>query len=267
MKKVGKKMAKPIKISGLFLDYDGTISRADVRRNRSRPTKKILRALEKISAKAPLAMVTTKDTRFIMNRVPFASAWAACGGLDIQIRGKKHTQKKISNLKTLEGCIRHARKKTRKSGVQMEKKKDAAGRTVSFCMDWRFAKDPEKAKAAAMKALDLCKKNGMHTKSCEKEPFADVFPVSINKGSAVSELRKKLSITGKILYLGDSESDNPAFRAADMSIGVINGNWKRLSCSYLIEFRDMPKFFGGLIRNDMVLKTSLLSKNTRKMPG
>lgn len=259
-------MAKTTRIRGLFLDYDGTISRADLRRNRSRPCKKILRTLKKISAKAPIAMVTTKDTRFIIKRLPFASAWAACCGLDIVIRGKKHAQKKIRNLKTLEECIRHARKKTRKCGVRIEKKKDITGRTVAFCMDWRFAKEPEKAEASARKILKFCKKNRLHAKSCKKEPFIDVFPVGASKGRAISELRKELSITGKILYLGDSESDNPAFRAADVSVGVINGSWKRLSCKYLIGFRDVPEFLDGLARNNMVLNTTLLSKNTREKP-
>jgi soluble P-type ATPase len=32
------------------------------------------------------------------------------------------------------------------------------------------------------------------------------------------------NLSGKIIYLGDSENDNPDFRKADISIGVISDN-------------------------------------------
>jgi hypothetical protein len=77
-------------------------------------------------------------------------------------------------------------------------------------------------------------------------PFLDIYALYCNKGMAfdlvVSDIlnirNNVLSRGGGILYLGDSENDNPAFRKASVSVGVISD--KRLTpmldCQYLIEY-------------------------------
>ena len=58
-------------------------------------------------------------------------------------------------------------------------------------------------------------------------PFMDIYSVRCNKGLAFDATISELScfnadddIRQNILYLGDSENDNPAFKRADVSIGV-----------------------------------------------
>ena len=69
-------------------------------------------------------------------------------------------------------------------------------------------------------------------------PFIDVYVTKLNKGDAfdfvVSKLFEKSDYHGKIIYLGDSENDNPAFRKSDISIGVNSDNRLNpdLDCTY-----------------------------------
>jgi hypothetical protein len=64
-----------------------------------------------------------------------------------------------------------------------------------------------------------------------------------------------------ILYLGDSENDNPAFRKASISVGIISD--KRLSpkldCQYLIEYKHLPEFLGYLVDEKFVFSERLLN--------
>ena len=96
-------------------------------------------------------------------------------------------------------------------------------------------------------------------------PFIDVYVTKLNKGSAfdsvVSKLYEILNITGKIIYLGDSENDNPAFRKADISIGVNSDNRLNptLDCTYLIKYENLSIFLRRLVDNDFYFSESLLN--------
>ena len=95
-------------------------------------------------------------------------------------------------------------------------------------------------------------------------PFIDVYVTKLNKGDAfdfvVSKLSEKSSFNGKIMYLGDSENDNPAFRRSDISIGVNSDNRlnPKLDCTYRIKFENLPTFLRRLVDNDFYFSESLL---------
>lgn len=61
-------------------------------------------------------------------------------------------------------------------------------------------------------------------------------------------------IKGNIIYLGDSENDNPAFRKADISIGVNSDNRLNptLDCTYTIKFENLSIFLRRLVDNDLI---------------
>ena len=96
-------------------------------------------------------------------------------------------------------------------------------------------------------------------------PFIDVYVTKLNKGGAfdsvVSKLYEILNITGKIIYLGDSENDNPAFRKADISIGVNSDNRLNptLDCTYSIKYENLSIFLRRLVDNDFYFSESLLN--------
>ena len=84
-------------------------------------------------------------------------------------------------------------------------------------------------------------------------PFA--LPVML-KGIAYDNIKKIIHDSSnkfgnnKILYLGNSENDNPAFRKADVSIGVKSDERlnPKLDCQYLIRFNQLPKFMISLLK-------------------
>ena len=96
-------------------------------------------------------------------------------------------------------------------------------------------------------------------------PFIDVYVTKLNKGSAfdsvVSKLYEILNIKGKIIYLGDSENDNPAFKKANISIGVNSDNRLNptLDCTYSIKFENLSIFLKRLVDNDFDFSESLLN--------
>jgi HAD superfamily hydrolase (TIGR01484 family) len=95
-------------------------------------------------------------------------------------------------------------------------------------------------------------------------PFIDVYVTKLNKGDAfdfvVSKLSEKSDFHGKIIYLGDSENDNPAFRKSDISIGVNSDNRLNpdLDCTYTIKFENLSTFLRRLVDNGFDFSESLL---------
>jgi phosphoserine phosphatase len=66
-----------------------------------------------------------------------------------------------------------------------------------------------------------------------------------------------------ILYLGDSENDNPAFEKADVSIGVRSDRRlnPELTCQYFVEFNQLSIFLKRLEDNDFAFSDKLLLLN------
>jgi hypothetical protein len=62
------------------------------------------------------------------------------------------------------------------------------------------------------------------------------------------------------MYLGDSENDNPAFRRADVSIGVLSDDRlnPNLDCEYTVSFNNLSIFLKKLLDNDLVFSDDLL---------
>ncbi len=98
-------------------------------------------------------------------------------------------------------------------------------------------------------------------------PFMDIYSVRCNKGLAFDATISELScfnadddIRQNILYLGDSENDNPAFKRADVSIGVRSDKRlnPELTCQYLVEFDQLSIFLKRLQYNDFVFSDKLL---------
>ncbi|MGD9532210.1 MAG: hypothetical protein AB7V56_00365 [Candidatus Nitrosocosmicus sp.] len=96
-------------------------------------------------------------------------------------------------------------------------------------------------------------------------PFIDIYGTKTNKGDAydcvVSEIFNLNNGIGKVMYLGDSENDNPAFRKTDISIGINSDDRLRpdLKCKYNLNYQDLPNFLRNLSQNNFEFNTSLLT--------
>jgi hydroxymethylpyrimidine pyrophosphatase-like HAD family hydrolase len=99
-------------------------------------------------------------------------------------------------------------------------------------------------------------------------PFIDVYSSICSKEIAydnISKIINELAIdrvgnNKKMLYLGDSENDNPAFRKADISIGIKSDERlnPKLDCQYTINFNQLPKFLKNLLNNYFIFSEKLL---------
>ena len=104
-----------------------------------------------------------------------------------------------------------------------------------------------------------------YVQTYSSHPFIDVYSVRCNKGLAfdttISELESFNNIkVQNILFMGDSENDNPAFKRADISIGVHSDKRlnPKLTCQYLVEFNQLSIFLKKLRDNDFVFSDELL---------
>ena len=78
----------------------------------------------------------------------------------------------------------------------------------------------------------------------------------LDKGQALDAIFHLLNFSKeqKILYLGDSENDNPAFRKADLFIGIRSDERvkTKLDSDYLIQFNELTPFLQKLYAEDFV---------------
>ena len=75
----------------------------------------------------------------------------------------------------------------------------------------------------------------------------------------MQRLRKELHVTGPIIYLGDSEADNPAFELADVSVGIKHQRvMPKLSCKYHLEFFQLESFILRLLDADLDFSEDLI---------
>jgi len=96
--------------------------------------------------------------------------------------------------------------------------------------------------------------NTLHIQTYLTHPFLDIYSIDCNKGNVVAELRKllNLDINKNILYLGDSENDNPAFRKADLSINIKSDERlnTKLDSHYSLEFNELSYFLIKLYKEN-----------------
>jgi hydroxymethylpyrimidine pyrophosphatase-like HAD family hydrolase len=148
-------------------------------------------------------------------------------------------------------------------------KKALAGMTIDWLhlQDWKDFKtksEPRLIKVITEKQRELHAKrtNSIHVHTYATHPFIDIYATFCDKGMAYDGVLSQIPLTEKkqykIMYLGDSENDNPAFRKADVSVGIKSD--KRLNpildCKYVIEFDKVCDFLERL-RNDRFIFSGL----------
>lgn len=98
--------------------------------------------------------------------------------------------------------------------------------------------------------------NDLFVQTYSDHPFIDVYSVKLDKGLAIDAIIKLLNLSKsqKVLYLGDSENDNPAFRRADLSVGIRSDERvkTKLDSDYVISFNELRPFLERLKAEDFV---------------
>jgi HAD superfamily hydrolase (TIGR01484 family) len=98
--------------------------------------------------------------------------------------------------------------------------------------------------------------NDLFVQAYSDHPFIDIYSMRLDKGQALDAIFHLLNFSKeqKILYLGDSENDNPAFQKADLSIGIRSDERvkTKLDSDYLIQFNELTTFLQKLCAEDFV---------------
>jgi hydroxymethylpyrimidine pyrophosphatase-like HAD family hydrolase len=143
-------------------------------------------------------------------------------------------------------------------------------RLACITIDWRHIDDwksfkvksePELRKAIIEKQRELQQQdipNNIHIQTYTTHPFIDIYAVKCDKGMAYNTVLSKVPITDSstqnVMYIGDSENDNAAFRKADVSIGVKSDERlnPKLDCKYTMKFDKLAYFLEKLHNDNFV---------------
>ena len=160
--------------------------------------------------------------------------------------------------------------------ITVERKITTGQRILAgITIDWRHMEDwnsfkvesePHLKKLIREKQREISSDNRskLHIQTYTTHPFIDVYAAKCDKGMAFDYITSEIPrIEGKrqnIMYLGDSENDNPAFRKAAVSIGILSDIRlkPKLSCKYNICFNKLPIFLKGLLEKDLQFSDNLV---------
>jgi hydroxymethylpyrimidine pyrophosphatase-like HAD family hydrolase len=116
-----------------------------------------------------------------------------------------------------------------------------------------------------------CEELGLKVVGYGCQPFFDVYPLLVDKGRALEEMLRELKSKKGVLYMGDSEADNPAFEVSDVSVGVIHKETcpEKLACDYLVKFEDVSSFLDMILANHFLFDSGfpMIRRNSEKVRG
>lgn len=255
-----------VRVDAIFSDFDGTLCPLELRREDAYIAPRLRRLLTKATKSIQLGIITTKDLSFIKDRVPFAQGIAATCGLEVQVGERMIIDDRVKEPdKKIEKAYQEVLKRILqvRDNIMIERKETEDGNLLAFCIDWRVSRNWDEARRKAMPLLTFCKEQGLYIVESNISPFANVFPFEVDKGMAFARLKTEMGMTGQVMYLGDSEVDNPAFQLADVSIGVKHRRiMPPLHCKYRLEFLELENFLSKLIDADFSFREDMVERNT-----
>jgi len=97
----------------------------------------------------------------------------------------------------------------------------------------------------------------------KNHPFIDLYACPCRKAIAYDSIANMLQFTNddKVLYLGDSENDNSAFKKADISIGIRSDDRIKtaLECKHYLRYENLALFLNRLASNNFNFDEGLLN--------
>jgi HAD superfamily hydrolase (TIGR01484 family) len=274
----------PIRISAIISDYDGTLCpTASMSSEDKKIPPDLLSVLWNISTKIPVSVVSSKDLQFLRKKIPFARIVSSLMGLEttqltMPARNFTHpseienviTQYHLADGARLTGNSRlladlAGKVKSEFQDLSIESKFTyvdhmLAGITFDYrrLQKWERYKtnvEPE-LKKMIQRFIKSSSPNNLFLQIYSDHPFIDVYAIDCDKGRALDTVIRLLNIEeeGKVLYLGDSENDNPAFGKADLSIGIRSDQRikTKLNSDYILEFNELRPFLQKLDNEDFI---------------
>jgi HAD superfamily hydrolase (TIGR01484 family) len=257
---------------------------------------KLKQALVRISKRIPVCIISSKDFTFLHQRATFANILSCVLGIETIIHNPHYkndneidkfdcikyqyliasSHSLMDNSKLLHSIVKILQNH---KDIMIEEKYDSAkeiliGLTIDYrhLQNWRSFKEniEPNIKGIIQRSINANLRPNLSSKyrpfiqTYSSHPFLDVYGVECDKGIAfdnvLSQLEEKEERGGNVMYLGDSENDNPAFRKSEISIGIHSDTRLNpmLDCKYMINFNQLPLFLSGLIDNDFVFSEDVL---------
>jgi hypothetical protein len=150
-----------------------------------------------------------------------------------------------------------------------------AGITIDYrhLKDWRLYKNSLEPSLNQIihryRSFSLEPLFDLFVQTYRSHPFLDVYALYCDKGMAfdlvthdiinIDTIEEGAKVEG-ILYLGDSENDNPAFNKASVSVVITSDKrlTPKLDCQYLIEFKNLCDFLKNLVKYKFEFSEDLL---------
>jgi len=288
-----------MQISTILSDYDGTLSPTTYlnsdnktgRLSNCRNQIELDRVLWEISSKRTIAIVSTKDFNFLHDRTKFANIISCMMSIETMILKHIDSARCYKNSCVKKSMLNIDFEILRKNSQKLESiidrisfkfKNVSIYRKLTFngsilggvTIDWRhleewnsIRKKIEQDVIRISNQINDSSEYPLFVQTYSSHPFVDVYSTMCSKEIAYDKICKIIHDSNfdkfrnkNILYLGDSENDNPAFRKADVSIGVKSDKRlkPKLDCQYLIDFSQLPKFLMNLLKNDFNFSEKLL---------
>jgi HAD superfamily hydrolase (TIGR01484 family) len=282
------------RVQAILSDYDGTLVPITNVKNVSTnaiPTE-LEQILSNISSEIPVSVISTKDFEFLRKKTTFARALSCMMGIETLFLTNHHAtsrtiEKRILNAdlaalqlksEALEAIAQEVILCKEFSAMLIERKHTSDGILAGLTIDWRHQISDNwsyyrrgithfvSSMVANLKKAPV--PVDIYVQKYSTHPFVDIYSIECNKGIAFDTVISELgyiSIDSKdtIMYLGDSENDNPAFRKAGISIGIrsdarVN---PKLDCSYFLDYERLSHFLKNLRKNNFIFTNELLRES------
>jgi HAD superfamily hydrolase (TIGR01484 family) len=243
----------------------------------------LMSVLWNISTKIPVSVVSSKDLQFLRKKIPFARIVSSLMGLEttqLTVPARSFIRpSEIENVVTQyhladgDRLTANSRLLSDLAGKVKSEFQDLsieskftyvdhmlAGITFDYrhLQKWERYKtnvEPELTKMI-QRFIKSSSPNNLFLQTYSDHPFIDIYATDCDKGRALETVIRLLNIEeeGKVLYLGDSENDNPAFGKADLSIGIRSDERikTKLNSDYILEFNELRPFLQKLENEDFI---------------
>jgi HAD superfamily hydrolase (TIGR01484 family) len=282
-----------MQITALLSDYDGTLCpTSSVRSQINTIPKELEDVLWSVSRRIPVCIISSKDFSFLNSRAKFARIISCITGIEtmeLANYSNGNGRTRFSNPRIypnrnilrnnsfiLDSLANEVKEQFVEIAVERKYTRDKLLAGLTF--DYRHRNDWEQYKLNREPALYEMINNRIKSYTSattplapciqrySSHPFVDVYSVKSDKGMAVDAITSILGSEyhnndkNPILYLGDSENDNPAFRKVGISIGIRSDPRlnPELDSDYIILFDKLGSFLENLLNNDLVFSSDMI---------
>lgn len=237
---------------GFFFDYDGVLAPITYSPSGGAPDPKLIGVIKSLNSEHAVAVVSGRDCGYLLERLPRVSGYACVYGLEILAGGyvvvDEEVYKGVKPEYVRELATEITAKFSDKMGIIVGK--TLQGVPLGMSIYWLLGSGrpreleyiAEKARSRGLIVYDVMKWG-------DYAEFMDIHVARRSKDEAVRILRALLNVS-KVVYFGDSHSDIPAFREADVRILVRHGHNSDLNTEtdYVVNANELAEWLAKHIK-------------------